>query len=77
VPYFSQATPPVGTSVTARRRIRAFLPAILQIRSCWKYALRIERSYLSGELPKLDMMTVNQLFCLLKGDCIIRAFERS
>jgi hypothetical protein len=42
-----------------------------------KYAprLAIERSYLSGELPKLDMMTVNKLLCLLKGYRIIRAFE--
>jgi hypothetical protein len=72
----------VGSSVTVtlylpRSRIHAFLSAILQIQSCLKYALRlvIERSYLSGELPKLDMLTIDQLHCLLEGYCIIRAFE--
>jgi hypothetical protein len=44
-----------------------------------KYAPRlvIECSYLSGELPKLDTMTVNKLPCLPKGYGIIRAFERT
>jgi hypothetical protein len=44
-----------------------------------KYAPRlvIERSYLSGELPKLDMMTINKLLCLLEGCRIIRAFQRT
>ena len=35
----------------------------------------IGRSYLSGELPKLDMMTVNKLLCLLQGYFIIGAFD--
>jgi hypothetical protein len=62
-----------------RSRIHAFLSAILQIRSCSEYALWlvIERSYLPGVLPKLDMMTANQLLSLLKGYFIIRAFERN
>jgi hypothetical protein len=42
-----------------------------------EYALRVvvERSYLSGVLPKLDMMTANQLLRLLKGYFVIRAFQ--
>ncbi len=37
----------------------------------------IGRSYLSSELPKLDMMTVNKLLCLLEGYFIIGAFDRT
>jgi hypothetical protein len=39
--------------------------------------LVVERSYLAGKLPKLDMMTVNQLLCLPTGYSVIRAFERN
>jgi hypothetical protein len=53
--------------------------AILQIRSCLKYSLRVvgERGYLSGVLPKFDMMAANQLLCPLYGYFVIRAFERN
>jgi len=37
----------------------------------------VERSYLSRQLPKLDMMSINQLLCHFEGYCVIRAFERS
>jgi len=37
----------------------------------------VERGYLSGVLPKLDMITANQLLRFLKGDFVIRAFERN
>jgi hypothetical protein len=37
----------------------------------------VERSYLSDVLPKLDMMTANQLLRLNKGYFVIRAFERN
>jgi hypothetical protein len=44
-----------------------------------KYSLRVvgERGYLSGVLPKFDMMAANQLLCPLYGYFVIRAFERN
>jgi hypothetical protein len=44
-----------------------------------KYALRIvgEWGYLSGVLPKLDMMPANQLLCLIDGYFVIRTFEQN
>jgi hypothetical protein len=44
-----------------------------------KYSLRVvgERRYLSGVLPKFDMMAANQLLCPLYGYFVIRAFERN
>ena len=34
-----------------------------------------EHGYLSGVLPKLDMMTINQLLCTPECYFVIRAFE--
>jgi hypothetical protein len=36
-----------------------------------------ERGYLSGVLPKFDMVAANQLLCPLYGYFVIRAFERN
>jgi hypothetical protein len=36
-------------------------------------SFRLEPGYLSGALPKLDMMAVNQLLCLHHGHVVIRA----
>ena len=35
----------------------------------------VERSYLSGVLPKFDMMTANQMLRLHTGYSVIRTFE--
>jgi hypothetical protein len=35
-----------------------------------------ERGYLSGTLPKLDMVTVNELLCFQDGHVVIRAIKR-
>jgi hypothetical protein len=40
-------------------------------------SFRLEPGYLSGALPKLDMMAVDQLLCLHPGRVVIRAIERS
>jgi hypothetical protein len=40
-------------------------------------SFRLEPGYLSGALPKLDMMAVNQLLCLHHSYVVIRAIERN
>jgi hypothetical protein len=42
-----------------------------------KDRFRLKRGYLSGALPKLDMVAVHELLCLQDGNIVIGAIERN